>query len=85
MNYDNNNRAAIWGNDKKEKDSHPDFRGTATIDGVEYFVSAWKRSPDANPKAPALSLRFENRAEAEAKGMKKAKHSASFEDDQIPF
>lgn len=56
MNYDNNNRGAIWGNDRKANDSQPDFKGHATIDGVEYWVSAWKRKPDANPNSPALSF-----------------------------
>lgn len=56
-------KAAIWGNDRKEKDSHPDFRGQATIAGVEYWVSAWRRGPDANPKAPALRLIFTRKDE----------------------
>lgn len=55
-NYDRTNRGAIWKNDKKEKDTHPDFKGDLNVNGVEYWVSAWKRKPDANPKAPALSF-----------------------------
>lgn len=54
--YDNTNRGQIWGNDKKEKDSHPDFKGSINVEGKEYWISAWKRAPDANPKAPALSF-----------------------------
>lgn len=55
-NYDNNNQIAIWGNDKREKDTHPHFKGKGTIDGVDYYVSAWRRSEDAKPNAPALKL-----------------------------
>jgi hypothetical protein len=29
------------------------------IDGVEYNIAAWKRRPNANPKAPSLSFKFE--------------------------
>lgn len=58
MAYDNNNRGSIWKNDKKEKDTHPDFTGSAVINGVEGWVSAWKRKPDANDKAPALTFTF---------------------------
>lgn len=54
--YDNTNRGQIWGNDKKETDRHPDFKGDINIEGKEYWLSAWKRKPDANPKAPALSF-----------------------------
>lgn len=54
--YDETNRGSIWKNDKKETDRHPDFTGSLNVEGVEYWVSAWKRKPDANPKAPALSF-----------------------------
>ena len=53
------NRGAIWGNTRKQKDTHPDFTGNAMIDGVEYNVAAWKRRPNANPKEPSLSFKFE--------------------------
>lgn len=56
---DRNNEGAIWGNQKKQKETHPDFTGNAVIDGVEYRVAAWKRSPNANPKAPSLKFKFE--------------------------
>jgi hypothetical protein len=54
-----NNEGAIWGNKRKEKDTHPDFTGNAIVDGVEYKIAAWKRRPDANPKAPSLKFKFE--------------------------
>jgi len=53
---DSTNRGAIWPNKRKEKDTHPDFTGELNVDGTEYWVSAWKKSPDAKPNAP--SLRF---------------------------
>lgn len=28
-------------NDRKEKDSHPDYKGSLTVDGEEYWLSAW--------------------------------------------
>jgi len=56
MSYDNTNRGSIWKNDKKEKDTHPDFTGSINVEGVEYWVSAWKRKEGAKPKAPALSF-----------------------------
>jgi len=54
--YDNNNRGQIWKNDRKTTDKHPDFNGTINVDGKEYWLSAWKRRDDANPKAPVLSF-----------------------------
>ena len=54
--YDNNNRGAIWKNDKKIKDTQPDFTGSILVDNKDYFISGWKRKADASPKSPALSL-----------------------------
>lgn len=54
--HSNENRGAIWRNEKKEKDTHPDFTGSLNVGGVEYWVSAWKRKEGAAAKAPALSF-----------------------------
>ena len=56
---ENNNQGAIWGNTRKQKDTHPDFTGNAIVDGVEYKIAAWKRKPQASAKAPSLTFKFE--------------------------
>ena len=56
MTYDNSNRGAIWKNDDKREDNHPDFKGSLNVNGVEFWVSAWKRKEGAPAKAPALSF-----------------------------
>ena len=38
-----NNTASMFTNDKKEKETHPDWNGTALIDGKEYYLSAWTK------------------------------------------
>lgn len=80
------NRGAIWGNDRKEKDTQPDFKGQAMIDGTEYWVSAWKRKPDANPKAPSLNFAFEpkneNRGDSVSNNVGSEKDDF---DDPLPF
>ena len=79
--YDNTNRGSIWPNDKKETDNHPDFTGSLNVDGVEYWVSAWKRKPDANPKAPSLSFSIKRKDE-------KPVHQIQVEpdfDEPLPF
>jgi uncharacterized protein (DUF736 family) len=35
------NSGALFKNDKKESDSHPDYKGSAMIEGTEYWFSAW--------------------------------------------
>lgn len=88
--YDNNNRGSIWKNDKKTTDKHPDFTGSLNVNGVDFWVSAWKRKEDANDKAPALSFSIKPKDEAQGEVRKDAAPSAtggSFDDidDDIPF
>ena len=36
-------QGSIFKNEKKEKDTHPNMTGSALIDGIEYWVSAWTK------------------------------------------
>jgi single-stranded DNA-binding protein len=89
--YDNTNRGQIWGNDKKESERHPDFKGDINVDGKEYWLSAWKRKPDANPKAPALSFSVQAKDAQQAQQAPQAQAAPSQAapmddfDDDIPF
>ena len=83
--YDNTNRGSIWPNDKKETENHPDFTGSLNVEGKEYWVSGWKRKPDANPKAPSLSFSVkakEQQAPAPQPAQPAADESAF---DDLPF
>ncbi len=65
--YDETNRGKIWMNKKKDpnsesyKDTLPDFTGELDVDGVKFFVDAWKRKPEANPAAPALNFKVKRK------------------------
>ena len=55
--YDNTNRFSLFPN-KDKTEANPtwaDFQGTINIEGVEYYISAWKPKAGANPKGPVLS------------------------------
>jgi len=81
MEYDNTNRGAIWKNDKKETEKHPDFTGSLNVEGVEYWVSAWKRKPGGSEKSPALSFNIKLKEETQ-----KPNQSVEPEfNDDIPF
>jgi hypothetical protein len=83
--YDNNNRGSIWKNDKKEKDTHPDFTGSLNVNGQEFWVSAWKRRPDQSEKAPALSFSIKAKDESvNTQRQDQQPNKQEFEDD-IPF
>ncbi len=80
--YDNTNRGQIWKNDKQTTDKHPDFTGSINVEGKEYWVSAWKRKPDANPKAPALSFSITLK---EDKPANNAAPAVELDEDPLPF
>ena len=63
--YDNS--GALYVNDKKEKDSHPDRNGSATIDGVEYWISGWIKEGNSGK---FMSLAF-RRKDAQTGGTSK--------------
>lgn len=73
--YDNTNKGAIWGNDKKESDRHPDFKGSINVEGVEYWLSAWKRDPQGNPNAPALKFSIKRKDDVHAEGMQQVQQA----------
>lgn len=56
---------SLFKNNKREKDTHPNATGTAMIDGVEYWVSAWTKY-DKNEN-PWQSLAFKRKEEKQDK------------------
>ena len=38
---ENKNSGALFRNDKRETEKHPEYTGKITIEGVEYYLSAW--------------------------------------------
>ena len=87
MEYDNTNRGQIWKNEDRKSDTHPQFKGSMNIEGVEYWVSAWTRKPDANPKAPALTFSFKKKEDKQDDQIPKTDSVSAVDefDDKIPF
>ena len=84
-NYDNNNRGSIWKNKDRQKETQPQFKGSAEVNGVEYWVAGWLRKADANPMAPAMSFRFEAKEQQTAKSQPTQAPVNNGFDDDIPF
>ena len=76
------NSGTLWKNDHRESEKHPNAKGSALIDGVEYWVSAWTKE---GQKGKFQSLSFERKDAAPAK---QAPRRPSRDDDNnsdIPF
>ncbi len=50
------NSGILFDNDRKNNDRQPDFKGSCTIGGVDYWISGWNKS---GAKGPFTSLAFE--------------------------
>lgn len=93
--YDNTNRGALFKNDRKEQDSHPDLSGQINIDGKEYWLSGWsKRNDDGSFKVLSLSVKpKEARRQNTNRGGQQRSNTRQapppqrdeFLDDDIPF
>jgi spermidine/putrescine-binding protein len=91
--FDNTNKGAIWKNEDRQSDKHPHFRGSINVEGVDYWVSAWLKDKDANPKAPAMKFSVQKK-EAQATNSpaqetttadRQADKFDDFEGEDIPF
>lgn len=81
------NSGSLFVNERRTSDRHPDRTGSATIGGVEYWVSGWiKEGRDG--KKPWLSMAFTTKDDGRRSDP--APHQRSgppqgFEDDDVPF
>ncbi len=73
--YDNS--GSVSKNTRKEKETHPDIKGKATIAGVEYWVDGWQKDGE-NGKWYSLSFKPKD-----ADAAPKAKQPNN--DEDIPF
>ena len=48
--YDNNMTGALFRNEKRTNDKQPEYNGSITINGVEYWQSAWVKESKAGKK-----------------------------------
>jgi len=60
------NSGSVFKNDKKETKTHPDYKGSAKIDGVAYWIAAWVNETKGGKKY--LKLSFEVQGEQEGTG-----------------
>ena len=83
MAFDKTNTGILSRNDRREKETHPEFRGEINVDGTDYWLSAWvKEKKDGSGRFFSLSVRPK-----EEKTSKPAAKSQRLEDmdSDLPF
>lgn len=56
--YDNTNSGALFENNRKNSDKHPDLTGSLNVGGKEYWVSAWENESKSGDAYYKLSVKL---------------------------
>lgn len=72
--YDNNMSGALFANQNRQSDSHPNAKGSCEIDGVEYWISSWTNTSKNGQKYQ--SLKFQRKDQVHQQGVQQAQQAA---------
>ena len=75
--YDNTNRGALFKNERRKTDKHPDYTGEIDVQGVAYRLAGWVRESKQGKKFLSLAITPLDDQPRRAE----PKH----EEDEIPF
>jgi hypothetical protein len=87
MPFDRTNTGTLRRNERKEKETHPDFTGDMNINGTEFWLSGWIKTAGENSKNPGqkfFSLAVKPKEGQRPKTLAEQKPE-EFIDDDIPF
>ena len=85
MEYDNTNRGVMFKNDRKEKETHPDLKGSINIDGKEFWLSGWSKVTSKGDKMLSLSVTPKEQQAAKPVAKSAPKQAEPEFDDDMPF
>ncbi len=80
--YDNNLSGVLFKNDKDGNEKRPDYKGSAEIEGVQYWVSAWIRD---GAKGKFMSMKYEAKEQQTAPKPAQKPAPADDFDTDMPF
>tara|TARA_B110000503_G_scaffold2931_1_gene3949 strand:+ start:1484 stop:1747 length:264 start_codon:yes stop_codon:yes gene_type:complete len=80
------NSGSLFKNDKKEKDNHPDYKGSCMVGGVEMWMSSWLKTGANGTKFMSFSFQPKEQQAQQPAARQAAKPAPAPEfDDDMPF
>lgn len=87
--YDNELKGVLFKNEDKETETHPDYKGSATIKGVDYFMDVWVNTADSGRRYMSVKFKAkEKQPQAAAPAPRQQPQKPQRRDDfsdSIPF
>ena len=78
--YDNTNRLVLFPNDRKEKESHPDWKGEINVRGETFWVSVWEKTTKSGNEMLSGAITEKQQQKPATKAP-----VDDFVDDDLPF
>lgn len=76
------NSGSLFKNEKKTKETHPDYKGSAMVDGVEFWLSAWMKT---GKNGRFMSLALERKDANRTTSSKAPAREEEVSEDDMPF
>lgn len=85
MEYDNNLRGVLFKNDRKNSPNHPDYKGSAEIEGQQYWMSAWIKEGKTGAKRMSISFKPKDEQTTKENPIESRYEDDAFPNDDVPF
>jgi hypothetical protein len=80
------NTGSLFRVEDRKSDTHPEYSGSALIEGVEYFVDAWVNEVKSGAKAGKKYFSFKFKPKQQSGGSSRQQtQSAPIDDSGVPF
>ncbi len=73
---------SLFKNDRKESDTHPDYKGSALLNGVDHWMDAWINTSKDGQKYMSVKFKPKEARSADPRGHVT---SPADLDDDVPF